>query len=246
MIYSAEGKIRGEGCMAGKSHQSLMINMKCNYSCNFQYIIFQYSIILILYMKKIIFLLLLVSIAVYFFYPERVITFPAGITAPGQPEQIRLNEEKKWTSGEYTIEALASYKIIARVLSRNNFYMGQESDLSPFDLALGWGPMSDQSIIDRINISQSNRWYRWQADVLPLPAADIIRNSANVHILPKDKIIKEKFDEVYKGTLIEMEGYLVKITADGGWKWISSLRRDDTGGGSCEILWVEEVTVINK
>jgi hypothetical protein len=189
---------------------------------------------------------LLIIIFIYFLWPERVVTYPPGVTAITPPQQTNLTSEKKWTEGEYTIEALAEYEIRARVLSRNNFSFGKESDLSPFDLALGWGPMSDQSVIDKIDISQRNRWYHWQADVFPIPKKDISLNSANVHIIPKDEAIENKFDKVYRGSLIEMKGYLVKVTTSEGWRWISSLRRDDTRGGSCELFWVEEVTVLDK
>ena len=196
--------------------------------------------------KTLITLAIVLVILVYFFYPEKEITYPPGITAVEPPVQINLDAGNKWTAGDYTIEALASYSIKARVLSRNNFHVGKESDLSPMDLAVGWGPMSDQSIIDQIDISQSSRWYHWYADILPIPAPEISLNSANIHIVPKDDIVKDKFDEVYKGSLIEMNGYLVKITAADGWRWISSLRRDDTGGGSCELFWVENLSVLDN
>jgi len=195
--------------------------------------------------KGLITLGILIAILVYFFYPETVITFPAGITAPNQPKQVNITG-KKWKHDDYNIKALAEYQIKARVLSRNNFSMGEESNLSPLDLALGWGPMSDQSIIDKIDVSQSNRWYHWQADLLPIPKREISLNSANVHIIPKDEEVKEKFDDVYKGSLIEMNGYLVEITKKDGWHWKSSVRRDDTGGGSCELFWVEELRVYNN
>jgi hypothetical protein len=196
--------------------------------------------------KGLIALALLILILVYFFYPETVITYPAGITAPDQPKQINLVGTKEWKLDEFSFKALAEYSIKARVLSRNNFSVGRESEISPFDLALGWGPMSDQSITDKIDISQSNRWYRWKADVLPIQAREISLNSANVHIIPKDETIEKKFDEVYKGSLIEMKGYLVEITTIEGWRWKSSLKRDDTAGGSCELFWVEELIIFDK
>jgi len=196
--------------------------------------------------KAVIPILILLIILVYFFYPETVITYRAGITAPDQPIQVNLTEHKEWKFDDFHIEALASYQIKARVLSRNNFSLGVESEISPFDLALGWGPMSDQEIIDKIDISQSNRWYHWQADILPIPSRDISLNSANVHIIPKDEITKEKFDEVYKGSLIEIKGYLVEVTKDDGWRWKSSTKREDTGGGSCELFWVEEIEIFDK
>lgn len=196
--------------------------------------------------RGLIALAILIVVLIYFFYPETVVTYPAGVTAPDQPKQVDISADKVWNVDEFKFKALAEYHIKARVLSRNNFSIGKESEISPFDLALGWGPMSDQSVIDKIDISQSNRWYRWRADVLPLPTREISLNSANVHIIPKDNVIEEKFDKVYEGSLIEMKGYLVEATTADGWHWRSSLKRDDTGGGSCELFWVEEIAVMDK
>jgi hypothetical protein len=198
-------------------------------------------------MKKLLIVsAILLLVLVYLFFPETVITYPAGITAPDQPKQINLSGEKIWQVGEFNFKALAEYQIKARVLSRNNFSIGKESEISPLDLALGWGPMSDQSVIDKLDISQSNRWYRWKADVLPIPAKEISLNSANVHIIPKEENVEEKFDKVYIGSLIEMKGYLVEVITLDGWRWKSSLKRDDTAGGSCELFWVEDLVVFDK
>lgn len=196
--------------------------------------------------KGLIALALLIIVLVYFFYPETVVTYPVRITALDQPKQTNITETKEWNLNEFRFKTLAEYQIKARVLSRNNFSVGKESEISPFDLALGWGPMSDQSIIDKIDISQSNRWYSWKAEVLPIPAREIGLNSANVHIIPKDEVIEKKFDRVYEGSLIELKGYLVEVTTTDGWRWRSSLKRDDTAGGSCELFWVEELVVFDK
>lgn len=198
-------------------------------------------------MKKIILSsFVIIGLLTYFFWPDKVITFPAGITAPDQPSQIVAPENKQWNKEEFNVTPLAEYKIKARVLSRNNFSVGKESKISPVDLALDWGPMSDQSVIDQIDISQRNRWYRWETDSYPIPRQDIISNSANVHIIPANKLIEKKLNKVYKGSLVEMKGYLVEIKTDDGWYWRSSLRRDDTGGGSCELFWVEELIVLDN
>jgi len=196
--------------------------------------------------KLLIALAILTIILVYLFYPEKVITYPSGETAPSPPKQTNLVVKKKWTDGEFAVEALAQYDIKARVLSRDNYSLGKESEISPFDLALGWGPMSDQSIIDRFDISQRSRWYFWHSDNLPIPRHEVIINSANTHIIPKDENLEDRFDKVYKGSLIEMKGYLVKLTTTKGWRWISSLRRDDTGGGSCELFWVDSLKIFDK
>lgn len=190
-------------------------------------------------MKKLIILVPFIILLAYFIWPEKTITYPAEITAPEQPVQNNLSITKEWQKDGYTIKALAEYKIKARVLSRNNFSIGRESDLSPLDLALGWGPMSDQSVIDKIKITQSNRWYHWETDSSPIPLNQVSLNSANVHIIPNSEDVENKLENVYKGSLIEMKGYLVSINAKDGWHWQSSLKRDDTGGGSCELFLVD-------
>ena len=198
-------------------------------------------------MKKIIItLMILIPIALYFFWPEKVIEYPAGVTAPGEPKQVNMVQPKVWDKDEFHFKALAEYDIKARVLSRNNFSVGKESKISPVDFALGWGPMSDQAVINKIKITQSNRWYHWETNEYPIPPNQIGLNSANVHIIPKDETIEEKLDDIYKGSLVELKGYLVEITTDEGWHWVSSLRRDDTAGGACEVFWVEDISIFDE
>lgn len=196
--------------------------------------------------KTLIFIVFITLILTYFLWPEKVITYSPGVTAPEQPKQNNLTINKQWQLDEFNIKALAKYQIKARVLSRNNFSIGKESKLSPVDLALGWAQMSDQTVIDKIKVTQSNRWYHWEAESLPIPMKEIMVNSANVHIIPKDNAIKNKLDEIYKGSLVELKGFLVEVSTVDGWHWKSSLSRDDTAGGSCELFWVEEMEIFDK
>ena len=54
--------------------------------------------------------------------------------------------------------------------------------------SVGFGCMitSDQSVIDRLEISQSGRWYQYKARVLPLPQKVIAASSSNMHMIPAD------------------------------------------------------------
>lgn len=196
-------------------------------------------------MKKILFLLLIAAsgIIIYLMISEKEIIHSPGVLINEKPFQVLLNEKKSWQKDEYNISALAEFHIKARVLSVNFFWTGREKEISPVDFALGWGSMSDQAVLNNIEISQRNRWYHWETETFPIPRNEIIMNSANMHIIPADDTIEELLDEVYKGCLVEMKGYLVEIKADDGWRWKSSLRRDDTGGGACELVFVEELKI---
>ena len=43
--------------------------------------------------------------------------------------------------------------------------------------------------------------------------------------------------------VITLHGYLVEVRANDGWHWRSSLTRNDTGNGACELVWVESVEI---
>ena len=196
-------------------------------------------------MKKfsLFLIIVLTGVLVYAFWPEKELRHPAGVLCPDDPVQTTVTDPVPWQKDEYTITPLAKFSIKAFVLSTNSFSLGRESDLSPMDLALGWGQMSNQAIIDGLDISQSNRWYRWKAKVLIIPAKEISTHSSNMHIIPANEQVEETLGELYKGCIIEMKGYLVSVKAADGWHWSSSLRRDDTGGGACELVWAEELNI---
>ena len=88
----------------------------------------------------------------------RTITHPPGMIAPHDPAQTPIAETTSFEHKGYTLTPLARFEAEARVLGREDYTFDRESDLAPIDLALGWGPMSDGAILDKIDISQSNRF----------------------------------------------------------------------------------------
>ncbi|MBN1441812.1 MAG: hypothetical protein JXA90_03835 [Planctomycetes bacterium] len=176
-------------------------------------------------------------------FPGRSIQHPPGVLVAEDPVQWDLSESTSFVVDNYQIAALASYEIKARVLSKKRYWTGREADLSPCDLALGWGPMSDQSVVDRMSIRQSRRWYRYRYDSPPIPQRSIETHSANTHIIPASDAVASRLGDVVKGHIVEMTGYLVLVTGGDGWRWKSSLSRDDRGGHSCEVFYVEDLVI---
>lgn len=145
---------------------------------------------------------------------------------------------------DYYLTRKASFEIRARVLSTEPYYIGRTADLSPIDLALGWGPMSDQSVLDRIKISQSGRWYRTRYELPPpIPEQLIIASSSNMHMIPADSSIERVLKKVREGDVVHLKGYLVDVDHDSGWYWRSSMSRTDSGDGACELVYVESIDV---
>ena len=65
--------------------------------------------------------------------------------------------------------------------------------------------------------------------------------ATNLHIIPADAAIARVCKSLRRGELIRLEGQLVEATGPEIGTWRSSLRRDDTGKGACELLLVESV-----
>jgi len=139
-----------------------------------------------------------------------------------------------------TVTPLAGFSLQGRVLSREGYSMDAGAAFSPVDLALGWGPMSAPGMAEALQVSQGGRFYRyrWDANGPPLPVPVIIRSSANMHMVPADETLPDAPDAVEAGHLVRIHGWLVRIDRDGGWRWQSSLTREDSGGGACELVYV--------
>lgn len=167
-----------------------------------------------------------------------------GVKIPDEPIQKNIKRPQAFDFKGYTIIPLAEFDIKAKVLSRKNYNFGRESDLSPVDFTMGWGQMSDEAVLDQIDIKQSGRWYFWRVEQFPIPRKAIETQSANMHLIPADEYIENKLDDVRQGQLVHIDGYLIKAEASDGWHWQSSLTRNDTGNGGCEVIYVKDVSII--
>ena len=166
---------------------------------------------------------------------------PPGFSDPDEPLQSPASDQMSpFRFGKATVTSLAGLSLQATVLSRENYSFGRESDYSPTDLALGWGPMKDIGMARKLEISQGGRWlhYRWGSDGPPIPLSEIISHVANMHMVPADAAVADALAHVRAGDTVRLAGWLVRIDGDDGWHWQSSLSRSDDGDGACELVYV--------
>lgn len=185
----------------------------------------------------------LIILAVLFFawhqWSSRSQYQPDGVLASAIPVQEELDNARPFDLNGYKITPLAAFELQGRALSTKDYSFGREADLSPVDITFGWGRMSDSAVLEKINISQGNRWYRWHTDEPPIPLREIEISSANMHLIPADASVERAVKNARAGQLIQLRGKLVKVEAPDGWRWKSSLTREDVGGGACEVIYVE-------
>ena len=66
------------------------------------------------------------------------------------------------------------------------YWLGREAQLSPVDLSVGWRLMSDQTVLDQLEIYRGYRMLYWRpkSSQWPAPHADITAHVANMHMIP--------------------------------------------------------------
>jgi hypothetical protein len=167
-----------------------------------------------------------------------------GPIAPDDPLQADADGAAPTVLGRWRLTPRARYDITARILAREDYRFDRLSDLIPEDLALGWGPMSDNKVLRAFDISQSVRFYSWMPkQALPIPRQAVIEHSANTHVIPADAGVARQLKRVRIGQVIHLRGYLVNAVRDDGVYITTSMTRSDSGPGSCEVLLVEQVEI---
>ncbi|WP_019556250.1 hypothetical protein [Thiomicrorhabdus arctica] len=194
-------------------------------------------------MKKIVLLIVLLLAWRHFYYIPDAPKMGPGAFASGSPSQENISIDPFRFNG-YTLTPRASFDVIAKVISVERYYFDYEARVSPVDFVLGWGPMSDESILEQIDISQDGRWYKWTSDSMPITKEEIMQNSSNMHMIPENDAIAEALKRVRNGDLVSISGILVDVKSGSSWKWKTSTSRSDTGSTG-EIVFIKSIKRID-
>jgi hypothetical protein len=158
-----------------------------------------------------------------------------------------LPNDTAFDYGKFQLKPLARFALDARVLHRKIYRYDRAAALVPVDVAVGWGRMSDQAVLDQLEISQASRFFYYEYQHQPpIPREEIISHATNLHFIPSTKALAAECKSLRTGELIHLAGVLVEATGGEIGTWRSSLSRTDSGKGACELVWVEELKQISR
>ncbi|MBA3964082.1 MAG: hypothetical protein H0X40_19590 [Chthoniobacterales bacterium] len=140
----------------------------------------------------------------WFAYARRVapITYPPCILIAEEPQQTGLTpNDASFETGKFHLKPLAHFTLDARVLHRKVYRYDRCAALVPVDLAVGWGTMSDQAVLDQLKISQSARffWYEWQR-LPPISQDEIVAHATNLHLIPSSRALEAQCESLRSAT----------------------------------------------
>lgn len=189
-------------------------------------------------------LLVILLLLAGWWWRGRPVARAAGIIAPDGPIQANFaTPQPPIAFKDAVLHPQATFALTARVLARENYHFDAGAELAPTDLAIGWGRMSDSAVLERMRLSQGGRFFYWQVRQFPIPEREIETHSANLHMIPADAMVAHQLRRVRAGDVVTLNGLLVNADKASGWHWRTSMTRDDTGDGACELVYVESLSI---
>lgn len=170
---------------------------------------------------------------------------PAGeaVDWRGEPVQgVTWRTPFSWPTrrGVVQVRPRAAFDISAVVAAAEPYGFDDGAFLSPVDLVMTWGRLPEEPYRSRVSYYQITRYYFWRTRDPSLDLHYIATHSANMHMIPATRNLARALAHVGSGDRVRLRGLLVDVEGS-GFRWRTSMTRDDTGPGACELVWVEEM-----
>lgn len=173
--------------------------------------------------------------------------FPSGSkpTLLNEPLQVNI-DPVELSPGVF---ALAHFSAEVLVLSTKKYPLDSNdvlSVVSPLDIAVAWSDAATPEARKAVELTQSERRYHWRArtrDMKKPGVGDFTKKSGNWHMVPADDDILGQLESLKPDQTVLIEGDLIQVFFQDGTFYKSSLVRDDTGDGACEIILTRKVSV---
>ncbi len=182
------------------------------------------------------------------------------------PKQTELEEHEKSLIRVikdgylYEITPLYKYEISALVVNRfdyTKFSLRKYDHIIPLDLCLMWGEnLKNDFFRDKsLTFRQDSRFC--QFIYLGKDHSANLNQFSNNHLVILDNSLQKKAMEIYEGDQVKIKGKLIKLNIkniDGKKEkydikegyMTSSVSRNDTGNGACEVILVETIDILKK
>lgn len=212
-------------------------------------------------LRKTLFIVFLLLLAFSYFlkddYRKVKNIQPEVLPAPLQ-DVVDNNEPIKFSQDgfAYNLTPVAKYQIQGLVVHQMDyrfFSINNSDSVFPVDLCLTWGDnLINKSYQEKqLSFSQDSRFcfYKWRGETAINP--DLISNN---HLIASDAKILSVINKIKAGDQVLISGYLVDVQANKAGKVSdydpdsfnlkSSLTRTDTGAGACEIIYVNDIKIV--
>lgn len=160
-------------------------------------------------------------------------------------------EKQGW---RFVLTPVEGYEVSGGVVGKKSYRWGDPGHLvSPMDVAIAWGDLISPEYKEDIEYSMGEREYFFtyypREAAQKLTAEYITTHSSNNHIVPANEEILEIVKDLEIGDMVTLSGRLVDVNgrnAEGEKFEVKTSRsRSDSGPGSCEVIFLEDISISN-
>ncbi len=145
----------------------------------------------------------------------------------------------------------AYYEVSGRVVATASYYASTvENMAAQKDVAVVWGKLATDEYLNKFTFNApGNRFVYWKTTDSDWYRAhtndkEISQMHSNNHLVSNNKQINDEISNIKDGDYVRIKGYLVNLywqENGSNHTWRSSLTRDDSGDGACEVIYVTDV-----
>ena len=135
------------------------------------------------------------------------------------------------------VQPLSSADLMGRVLAITQYPRSGFGQVSHTDLVLGWGPMSDNRVLDHLKITQADRGTNIVLDSaapITLPAAD--DSSITLSVYSDYFVHSAALDAIRIGDVVRIVGWRMRARNASGTTWEGGSGHERKGQSSALIL----------
>lgn len=172
------------------------------------------------------------------------------------PVQADISEDPfffAYGKEEYWIQPTASYDISGLIVTHNDvssiadaYHTSESVDFR--DVCLVWGSNVSSGVYRRFKFWSEPWSCHMKTEDSAAAASFNAAGFSNNHLLSPDPRVRETIRSLRIGDQVRLQGMLINYSP----KWSpeslrkTSLERDDTGNGACEVLWVESAEILKR
>lgn len=131
--------------------------------------------------------------------------YPEGALVTSSPQQTKLDTPKYFKKDGVSYTSSDQYRLRARLLKKDGFILDLFRISDPV-VYLGWGPMSDEVILEMVEIESDLIRYKQQP---PVPVDMLMSCFLRSTIMPASGAVEHALKNLRVGEVVELGGYLL-------------------------------------
>jgi len=194
--------------------------------------------------SRTLFVVALILGAMWIYTSTRPLYQPDGVVAPDAPVvQALVDAPTALERNAHRMTATARFSGKVRLLSVQRYARDRAAQVSPVDVGVGWGRLSDSAVLRSLDLAQGSRELVYQIYDPSVPDTEMQASVLNLHLVPSTAELEARMKELRAGQVVSLSGFVVEVTGPDGWRWQGE-PAEPVRSVPNRVLWVVQLEIM--